>query len=98
MKILIHNAKTLGQYLGKKDELVDISILINNKKIEKLAESLDDNADKKIDAKGCLLLPGLIDPQVHFREPGQEYKEDIESGSRAAATRIPTFLRHPFRR
>jgi dihydroorotase len=38
-----------------------------------------------IDAKGRLLLPGLIDPQVHFREPGQEYKEDIESGSKAAA-------------
>ena len=38
-----------------------------------------------IDAKGALLMPGLIDMHVHLREPGQEYKEDILSGSRAAA-------------
>ena len=36
------------------------------------------------DATGCLLLPGLIDPQVHFREPGLEHKEDLASGSLAA--------------
>lgn len=38
-----------------------------------------------IDCKGHLLTPGLIDIQVHFREPGQEYKETIETGSRSAA-------------
>lgn len=41
--------------------------------------------DRVIDAKGCFVMPGLIDMHVHFRDPGQEYKEDIESGSRAAA-------------
>ena len=42
------------------------------------------DADRVIDAAGFFLAPGLVDPQVHFREPGMEYKEDIESGSRAA--------------
>src|SRR5256885_65808 len=38
-----------------------------------------------IDVKGLWVVPGLIDLHVHLREPGQEYKEDIESGTRAAA-------------
>ena len=41
-------------------------------------------SEKVIDATGLFLSPGLLDPQVHFREPGMEYKEDIASGSRAA--------------
>lgn len=41
--------------------------------------------DRIIDAEGCLVVPGLIDMHVHFREPGQEYKETIASGCRAAA-------------
>jgi dihydroorotase len=40
---------------------------------------------REIDAAGKLVLPGLVDVHVHLREPGQEYKEDIESGSRGAA-------------
>jgi dihydroorotase len=40
---------------------------------------------KVIDCKGHLLTPGLLDIQVHFREPGQEYKETIETGSKSAA-------------
>ncbi|VAV89464.1 Dihydroorotase, partial [hydrothermal vent metagenome] len=46
---------------------------------------LDDvDAEEVIDATGLHLLPGVIDTQVHFREPGAEAKEDLESGSRAA--------------
>jgi dihydroorotase len=41
-------------------------------------------ADQTIDASGCLVLPGLIDPHVHLREPGDTYKEDFRSGGRAA--------------
>ncbi|MFN7171226.1 MAG: dihydroorotase [Fimbriimonadaceae bacterium] len=41
-------------------------------------------ARRKIDVRGLMLLPGPIDSQVHFREPGMEHKEDIESGTRAA--------------
>lgn len=50
---------------------------------EKLAAK--DKSDRVIDAKGCLVLPGLIDLHVHFRDPGQTHKEDIETGSKAAA-------------
>jgi len=47
--------------------------------------SLDDvEAEEVIDATGLHLMPGVIDTQVHFREPGAEDKEDLESGSRAA--------------
>jgi dihydroorotase len=42
-------------------------------------------ADTVIDAAGLTLLPGMIDSQVHFREPGNEHKEDLESGTRSAA-------------
>ncbi|HWD38785.1 MAG TPA: dihydroorotase [Fimbriimonas sp.] len=42
------------------------------------------SARETIDARGLFVLPGLIDTQVHFREPGLEHKEDIESGTRAA--------------
>ena len=44
-----------------------------------------DKSDRVIDAKGCLVMPGLIDLHVHFRDPGQTQKEDIETGSQAAA-------------
>ncbi len=40
---------------------------------------------EEIDAQGCWVLPGLIDMHVHLREPGEEYKEDIRSGTQAAA-------------
>ncbi|MCI5160192.1 MAG: dihydroorotase, partial [Candidatus Electrothrix sp. AUS1_2] len=40
---------------------------------------------EEIDAQGCWVVPGLIDMHVHLREPGEEYKEDILSGTRAAA-------------
>lgn len=51
---------------------------------KKLTKKQED--DRVIDADGCLVLPGLIDLHVHFRDPGQTYKEDIETGSRAAAS------------
>lgn len=43
-----------------------------------------DAAPTEIDAHGLIVMPGVIDTQVHFREPGAEHKEDLESGSRAA--------------
>ena len=43
------------------------------------------SADQVVDAKGLHVLPGVIDTQVHFREPGNTHKEDLETGTRAAA-------------
>jgi hypothetical protein len=48
-------------------------------------ENIEKEADKVIDAKGCFVMPGLIDLHVHFRDPGLTYKEDIITGSMAAA-------------
>lgn len=48
-------------------------------------ESMNDETTV-IDADGCLVVPGLIDMHTHLREPGQEYKEDIRSGTLAAAS------------
>ncbi|MCK5083603.1 MAG: dihydroorotase, partial [Candidatus Omnitrophica bacterium] len=53
--------------------------------IKKIAASIKEDKAKVIDAKGKLVLPGLIDIHVHFREPGEEHKETIASGMAAAA-------------
>lgn len=84
--ILIKNAKSLGKYLDQKTEMVEnVFCVIENGKIKDIGiGDKEGSFEQIIDAKGCLLTPGLIDPQVHFREPGLEYKEDIESGSKAA--------------
>ncbi len=59
-------------------------IYISNGRIEMIAEEINHPADQTIDARGLHLLPGLIDDQVHFREPGLTYKADIWHESRAA--------------
>lgn len=75
MRIIIKNAS----YLNKEIR----SIYIEDQKIRNPFD--DDKADKIIDAKGMLLLPGLVDMHTHLREPGFEYKETIDSGTKAAA-------------
>ena len=60
-------------------------IAVENGLIAAVAESIDPGGAKVVDALGLHLVPGLIDMHVHLREPGQEYKETIESGTRAAA-------------
>lgn len=72
-------------------------ILIKNGKIEKIAPSIQiDFAIEEIDLNGKLVLPGCIDDQVHFREPGLTHKADIRSESRAAvAGGITSFMEMP---
>jgi len=53
-------------------------------KIAAVGDLAQASADEVFDAKGLTIMPGVIDTQVHFREPGLEWKEDLESGSRAA--------------
>ena len=63
----------------------NLSIGIKNNKIELLSTSSDYDAENIIDAKNLTILPGVIDSQVHFREPGSEHKEDLSTGSMGAA-------------
>jgi len=60
-------------------------ILIDNNKIIKINSTIDEQVELVIDAEGKYVLPGLVDAHCHLREPGYEYKEDIESGTRSAA-------------
>lgn len=64
------------------------SLVVENDHIEEVIDSNDaprGTYDKRVDATGCFVLPGVIDEHVHFREPGLTRKADIESESRAAA-------------
>ena len=86
MKLIINNATTSSRLLGgSDDDMKTVSLFIEGREIAAVSETpIIIESVKSIDAKGLFLSPGLLDPQVHFREPGMEYKEDIESGSKAA--------------
>ena len=58
---------------------------VRDGKIAALGTLAPEQGGDVMDCTGLVVLPGVIDSQVHFREPGNEYKEDLESGSRAAA-------------
>ena len=64
--------------------------------IARIDTAIDAPSEETIDAQGLLLLPGVIDTHVHFREPGKVHKEDLASGSRAAARGgVTSFLEMP---
>lgn len=100
MKICIKNGRVIdpaSNIQGIKDIWIKDGKVVSitgatehNNAIDKAMGIIDETEDedskiKYIDAKGKWVTPGFIDMHVHFREPGYEYKEDIESGSRAAA-------------
>ncbi|EME72047.1 dihydroorotase [Paramagnetospirillum caucaseum] len=60
-------------------------IAVSDGRIRAIGDLLGASAADEIDLRGLTVLPGVIDTQVHFREPGLEHKEDLESGTRAAA-------------
>ena len=68
-------------YIRGKLEKIDVALVDN--KIKKIGK-IEANAEKIFDASNKIVLPGIIDTQTHFREPGSTDKEDLESGSRAA--------------
>lgn len=84
MKILIKNGRMLNPS-DKTDETGDLYIEDGVIKDKGPSLELSQQPDKVIDAKGCYVMPGLIDLHVHLRDPGLTHKEDIVSGSRAAA-------------
>lgn len=92
MKILIKNAHIVNE-----NKIFKGDVLIQDDIIAKIGSNLpEENADVIIDAEGKYLLPGVIDDQVHFREPGLTHKGDIESESRAAvAGGVTSFIEQP---
>jgi len=91
MKILIKSAKIVNE--GKIQEQ---DLYIKEGRIEEIAQNLTKEADKTIDASGLHLLPGMIDDQVHFREPGLMHKAEIKTESMAAvAGGITSFMEMP---
>ncbi len=90
-RTLIRNAEVILP-----DQIAQTNILLENGKIVAIDASPSTQADEVVDAAGLVLLPGVIDDQVHFREPGLTHKEDLESGSRACASGgITTYLEMP---
>ena len=92
MKILIKNAKIVNE-----NQIFESDVLIENDLISKIEKNIsEENVDQIINVSGKHLLPGIIDDQVHFREPGLTWKGDIESESRAAiAGGITSFMEQP---
>ncbi len=61
-----------------------VDIAVKNQRISEISSSLQSTSNNILDLTGLTILPGLIDSQVHFREPGLTHKEDIQTGTRAA--------------
>lgn len=80
--MLIKNGRIIDP-ASKRDEIADI--LIKDGLIKIIDKNINVHDEIIIDAKNKIIAPGLIDVHVHFREPGFTYKEDILSGSKAAA-------------
>ncbi|MYL63720.1 dihydroorotase [Bacillus hwajinpoensis] len=80
--MLIQHAKLINET----GELIEQDVLVNEEgRIEEIAKGIEKGAHETFDAKGNLLVPGLVDLHVHLREPGGEHKETIETGTKAAA-------------
>ncbi|OGP90146.1 MAG: hypothetical protein A2157_07695, partial [Deltaproteobacteria bacterium RBG_16_47_11] len=82
MKLLIEKASLVTAESGP-PKVFDV--LISEGKISEISDKIVAPEASTIDARGKILVPGLVDSHVHFREPGQEYKEDLRTGSMAAA-------------
>ena len=91
-KLLITNARLINE-----GEIRDADVLIAGERIEKISASIAADANVEIiDAQGRYLMPGMIDDQVHFREPGLTAKGDLATESAAAAAGgITSFMDMP---
>ena len=83
MKILIKG----GRVVDPKNDFDKVAdVLVDNGVRSEIGENINADGDVTvIDAEGKIVSPGLVDMHSHLRDPGQEYKEDIESGTRSAA-------------
>ena len=91
MQILIKNAQIVNEGIIYKSD-----VLIENQIIKEIANNINIDVDQIIDAERLHLLPGVIDDQVHFREPGLTHKANIYTESKAAvAGGITSFMEMP---
>lgn len=81
MRTLLKNGTVLD-YASNTNEVMDV--LINDSKIEKVGKNIEVQADNVIDCTNLSIMPGMIDMHCHLREPGFEYKETIETGTKSA--------------
>ncbi len=90
-EILIKNAKVVNE-----NKIFECDILLDDELIVRIDKDISSDNAEVIDVEGNYLLPGIIDDQVHFREPGLTHKGDIASESRAAvAGGITSFMEQP---
>jgi len=82
MQILLKGGRLIDPVTGR-DEAVDLHVV--HGRIERMGQNLSAPASQVIDLRGKYVAPGFFDMHVHFREPGFEYKETIESGCAAAS-------------
>ena len=82
MKLLIKNGKLVDPVSGTVSQT---DLLVENGKVALIEKGIECEAEQMIDAKGLMVCPGLVDMHVHLRDPGLTYKEDIFTGTQAAA-------------
>ena len=91
MSLIIKNAKIVNE-----NKIYNSDVLIVDKKIKKISSNINVSAERILDAKGLHLFPGIIDDQVHFREPGLTHKANIYTESKAAiAGGITSYMEMP---
>ena len=86
--ILLKNIRAVDS-----DTDINCDILIDGGVIKKISGEIKDSADSEYDCTGLVVMPGLFDMHVHFRDPGYTYKEDIITGAASALTAALQALR-----
>jgi len=95
---MINTVLIKNVHIVNEGSIINGDVLIEDDRIREVAESISAKSGDTmiIDGDGCYLLPGMIDDQVHFREPGLTHKANIETESKAAAAGgITTFIEMP---
>ena len=74
-----------GGMIYQNGQITRADVAIKNGRIENINHNINNKNLKKLDVSGCIITPGFMDLHVHLRSPGFEYKENIKTGTRAAA-------------
>lgn len=89
--LLIQNALLVNE-----GQVFEADVYVKHGRIDRIGKGLQATADRKVNARGLHLLPGVVDDQVHFREPGLTHKADLYTEPRAAvAGGVTSFMEMP---